>query len=916
MSADTSTGPLAGSVEPAPYPPHWEADVVLADGGTVHLRPIMPADADRLVELHAGLSPETIYFRFFAAYPLLSDADVRRFTTVDHVERAALVAVLGDSFIAVVRYDRIPQTELAEVAFVVTDAHQGRGLGSVMLEHIAAVARENGIRRFIAEVLPQNHRMVGVFRDAGYRTKSSFADGVVHMEFPIEPTERSVNVMRSREHRAESQSIQRLLFPRSVAVVGVSRQLHRVGTTVFRNLLNSGFQGPVYPVNPRGGHVASVRAYPSVLDIDDEVDLAVIATPAASVAAVVEECARKSVHGLVIISSGFGETGSAGRAAERQLVVTALASGMRVIGPNCLGVINTDPAISLNATLAPISPGRGKIGFFSQSGALGIAILESVAQRRLGLSTFVSAGNRADVSGNDMLQYWEEDPATDVVLLYLESFGNPRKFARLARRVARKKPIVAVKSGRYTTQVPVGHAGVAVPVSEEAADALFRQAGVIRVETLARLFDVAQMLGYQPLPTGRRVAIVGNSAALGILAADCCVGAGLQMAELTAETTDQLRQGLSPLAVVGNPLDLSASGSGEDFRQALTAVLADSGVDAVITVCIPPLDTPETEVARVLTEVVGTATKPVASTFLAMVGLPEQMCHDQGLAGARCVPSFRSPEAAVYALAKATEYAEWRARPVGVVPELPDINDASARDLVAAELAAAPTGRWLTPDRVIELFACYGIRVWPTVAVASADEAVAAAAGLGYPVALKATAAYLRHRPELGSVRLDLDTEDELRTAYAAMSARLGAVEAGLVLQTVAPPGVATVVGATEDPSFGALVSFGIGGVVTDLLDDRAFRILPLTDVDAADLVRSIRAAPLLSGYRGAEPVDIEALQHLLLRVGRLADDILEVAEVEINPAVVSSDGVSVLSARVRVAPPVLSHDLGPRRMR
>lgn len=916
MVTAEADGARARATAPAPYPPHWEADIVLADGGTVHLRPITPADADRLVKFHATLSEQSIYYRFFAFYPVLSDRDVLRFTTVDHHNRCGLVAVLGDELIAVVHYDRIPDTADAEVAFAVADAHQGRGIGSVALEHLAAVARENGVRRFVAEVLPQNRKMVDVFRDAGYQITSSFGDGSVHLEFAIEPTERSVGVMRAREHRAETRSIERLLFPRSVAVIGASRERHRVGTTVFWNLVNSGFAGPVYPINQNGHHVASVRAYPSVADVPDEVDLAVIATPAETVPGLVEECARKSVRGLVIISSGFGETGSAGRAVERELVAAALANGIRVIGPNCLGIINTDPGVSLNATLAPIAPGRGRIGFFCQSGALGIAILESVADRGLGLSTFVSGGNRADVGCNDLLQYWEEDPATNVVLLYLESFGNPRKFARLARRVARTKPIIVVKSGRHTARIVLGNAGAAVPISDEAADVVFRQAGVIRVETVARLFDVAQMLGFQPLPAGRRIAIVGNSTALGLLAADACVGAGLAVAELATQTTATLRPVLPPLAVVGNPLNLGADGSGEDFRAVLTAVLADPGVDAVITVFIPPLTTPGEEIARVLADVVAEATKPVASTFLAMVGLPEEMRRYDAARGAQGVPSFRSPEAAVYALAKAAEYAEWRTRPPGVVPELDGIDEDRAREIVEAELAAAPQGRWLSPARMVELFGCYGVRVWPTVVAASVKEAAAAAANLGYPVALKATAEHLRHRPDLSSVRLGLGSEAELRAAYATMWDFLGGAEAGLAVQAMAPAGVAAVVGVTEDPSFGALVSFGLAGVATDLLEDRAFRILPLTDLDVADLVRSIRAAPLLFGYRGAEPVDVPALQDVLLRVGRLADQIPEVAEVVINPVIVSAEGVSVPTGGVRVAPAVLNDDLGPRRMR
>src|SRR3954454_13936143 len=486
-------------------PPHWEADIVAADGGTVHLRPICPEDAEGITGLMERSSDQTRYYRFFGPMKRLPDKELHRFTHVDHVDRVAFVVLLGDQIIAVGRFDRLLGTDDAEIAFLVEDAHQGRGLGSVLLEHLAAAGRERGIKRFVAEVLAQNGRMVRVFQDAGYHSERSYEDGVVHLTFPIDQTEDALAVSYEREQRSESRSIARLLTPSSVAVVGASNDETKIGNALLRHLLEYGFAGPVYPVNPGARHVRGVQAYADIDSIPDDVDLAVLAVPADEVAAVVEACRRKRVRGLVVVSGGLGEAGEEGRAAQRDLVRAARASGMRVVGPNCLGIVNTAPEVSLNASLAPAVPGRGRVGFFAQSGALGVALLERARTRGIGLSTFVSAGNRADVSGNDLLQFWATDPATEVVLLHLESFGNPRKFARLARRVGRTKPVVAVKSGRHVGVAP-GLAGTSVTVPEESVGALFASAGVIRVETVAQMLDVGTLLAHQPLPAGGRVA--------------------------------------------------------------------------------------------------------------------------------------------------------------------------------------------------------------------------------------------------------------------------------------------------------------------------------------------------------------------------------------------------------------------------
>ncbi|MDP9392969.1 MAG: GNAT family N-acetyltransferase, partial [Actinomycetota bacterium] len=576
-----------------PYPAHWEADVVLRDGRTAHLRPITPEDADALVAFYSRLSAETIYYRFFAPYPKLSDRDVVHFTTVDHHDRVALVATVGDDIIAVARYDRVPPAE-AEVAFNIEDAHQGRGVGSVLLEHLAAAARERGIERFVAEVLPTNRKMLSVFRDAGYTVTHEFEDGVVRLQFDLAPTATSLQVMQAREHRAEARSVERLLRPESIVVIGAGRQERSIGSRALRNLVAGGFPGRLAAVNLSATTVAGVPAYPSVVDVPGTVDLAVVAVPAESVQAVVLSCARKGVRGLVVVSSGYAEVGGEGVERQHRLVRTARANGMRVVGPNSFGMIDTDPEVSLNASLAPAMPARGRVGFFSQSGALGIAILEAVAQRGLGLSTFVSAGNRADVSGNDLLQYWEEDAATDVVLLYLESIGNPRKFSRLARRVGRSKPVVAVKSGRSTQGVPLGHSVRESRVPAEAVDAMFDQAGVVHVDTITQLLDVAQLLATQPLPRGPRVAIVANSAALLLLAQDACRSSGLEV------------------AAGGVPLRPDATT--EVFRIALRAAFARPDVDSVVAVFVPPLETPDEEVVQVVGEQATASGKTVVGT--------------------------------------------------------------------------------------------------------------------------------------------------------------------------------------------------------------------------------------------------------------------------------------------------------------
>ncbi|WP_127497015.1 bifunctional GNAT family N-acetyltransferase/acetate--CoA ligase family protein [Actinoplanes solisilvae] len=842
------------------------ADVLLSDGHAVHLRQIQPTDAPAIVEFHSRMSDRTRYLRYFSPYPRIPERDLERFVNVDHRDREAFVIVSGPRIMAVGRYERLgPGSLEAEVAFVVEDAHQGRGIGSVLLEHLAEAARAHGITRFVAEVLPENGGMLRVFSDFGYQVERKYADGVVHLSFPIAPTEKSREVQESREHLTESRSIGRLLAPRAVAVYGASASGQGIGAAMLGHLRDGGFTGALVPVHPSAERVAGLRACRSATESGEDIDLALIALPPEGVGAALSDAAASGASGLVVISAGFAETGPDGAAAQRALTEGAHAAGLRVVGPNSMGVANTDPTVRLNATLAPRLPAAGRVGFFSQSGALGVALLAEADRRGLGLSTFVSAGNRADVSGNDLLQYWRDDPGTDVVLLYLETFGNPRKFARLARRMSRVKPVVAVASATR----PPGLAGDLPGPDAHAVTALFARSGVIRVDTVQELFDVGLLLAHQPLPAGRRVAVVGNSSALSELAVAACRASGLTVAQ-------------------GYPVGISPQAGAHDFADALADAAVDDRADALVVVFAPPLPgqlaDDDADFAAALASVALAGEKPTVATFL-LGSLPPR------------VPAYPSVEEAVRALARVATYADWLRRPPGVLPELARIDPA------ATTIDGPPA----------DLLAAYGIDIVPSTLVAQADEAVAAAKSLGYPVALKAAGGALRHRIDLGAVRLALADEDDVRAAYAELRTAFGP---DVLVQTMVPAGVACRVEVTEDPAFGPIVGFGLGGVASELLGDLAWRAAPLTDRAAEALVVEPRAAPLLHGYRGSAPVDRESLIDLLLRVGRLADDHPRLRGLSLNPVLARPDGYSVLHASTEIGDPARRPDTGPRRLR
>ncbi|GAA1973198.1 bifunctional GNAT family N-acetyltransferase/acetate--CoA ligase family protein [Terrabacter lapilli] len=875
-------------------PVEWEADVVLRDGTVAHVRPITPDDADGIRQFHSRQSAESIYLRFFAPLRELSERDIHRFTHVDHHDRVALVATLDGEIIGIGRYDRIDPTS-AEVAFNISDHYQGKGIGSVMLEHLAAIAQELGINRFVAEVLPQNRKMLAVFKEAGYEVKHHIEDGVVEVSFDISPTEKSKAVQLSREHRAESLSMRTILFPERVAIIGASRREESIGALVMRNILAAGYQGELYPIHREAEQIQGVRTYPSIHDVPAPVDLAIIVVPAAQAVDVVKDCGKAGVKALLVMSAGFAEAGEEGVRLQEKLRRRVRRAGMRIVGPNSFGLVNSDPSVRLNATLASVIPGPGRLGLFAQSGALGVAVLASAARRGLGISVFASAGNRVDVSGNDLMQYWIDDQETDTVGLYLESMGNPRKFSRIARHLASVKPVIVVSSGVSSFAAPPGHRTRVTNVPPQAFRALLRQAGVIRVENVHQLFDVAQLTLHQPLPKGDRVAIVGNSDALGALSASACLSWGLK--------------------VTHGPVSLPPQASAEEFAAALDAAFADPNVDSVAAAFIPPLVTQDEEVHAAVREVVANHEKPCVATFLGMRGVGDGLSYEQG-GVRRSVPAYSMPEDGIRALNAVTRYALWRQRDRGTQVSPVGIDRLRAESIIEALLAGSPEGRALTREEARELLGTYGIRVWPAVEVTGVDQAVAAAEELTYPVILKSTSPVVRHQPGLVGVRGDLVDAEAVRDAHASLTQRLGPLGADrFVVQRMAVPGVSCVIRASEDPLFGPVVSFSVAGPPTELLGDVAHRIPPLTDVDVTDLIDGVKAAPLLSGHRGSAPVHRAALADLIARLSVMADNHPELASVELNPVNAWTGGVDVLGADVVVRPALVRKDPGRRSM-
>jgi acetate---CoA ligase (ADP-forming) len=870
-----------------------DADIILRDGSTVRLRAVRDGDADAIVDLFAGLSERSLYYRFMTTHRV-DLAEARRIAAPDP-ENVLIVAERGHALCGLAGYYRAPaKPERAEVAFAVTDALQGHGLGTRMLERLAEIGRERGVRVFDAYVLGDNLAMMDVFLQSGFALTQGLEQGVFHIAFDLEPTAQFESMSGRRAQIAAAASLRPFFEPRTIAVVGANAGRGRIGSEILHNLRETGFTGTLLPVHPTATEIDGLPAYRSVRDIAGDVDLAVIVVPAARVAAVVDDCLAKGVRALVVISAGFGETGEAGRTLQDELVEKIRAAGVRMIGPNCMGILNTDPAYAVNATFSPVYPPAGRIAFSTQSGALGLAILDYVRRLNIGISSFASIGNKADVSGNDLLQYWAEDPRTDVILLYLESFGNPRKFAEIARRIARTKPIVAVKAGRSDAGARAASSHTGARASSEAlVEMMLRESGVIRTRTLEELFDVATVLAHQPVPGGRRVAIVTNAGGPAILAADACEANGLSVPVLEDATQQRLRALLPPAASVTNPVDMIASATPEQYRLALEAVAADPNVDSLIAIFIPPLVTEPDAVAAAIRSAAATMSKPIIASFLGTQGVRPQLAP---------VPSFAFPEAAATALAHVARYGEWLRRAVTTPEPMPEEIRNRVRTVVQ-ELTAKGEG-WVSPKECEALLTAAGLPVLQSRTAHTADEAVAAARALGLPVVLKATGKRILHKSDVGGVRLALASEQAVRDAFHALAGTLGDALESVLVQPMVTGGVEMAVGGVNDPAFGPVVMCGTGGVLIDLLDDTAFAMCPLGDAEARALVERVKGRVRLRGFRGAPAADEGALRRLLVRASQVLHACPEIREMDLNPVMILPAGAIVADVRVLVGRP------------
>jgi acetyl coenzyme A synthetase (ADP forming)-like protein len=863
--------------------PALSLDVILKDGTTLRLRPPPAADVPRLVRFFEGLSERSLYLRFHG-FPSVGPRLAEPFVDPDWESTGALIGEIADEIVALASYSRLRDPTSAEVAFTVAEPYRGRGIGTRLLEQLAAIAAANGIERFIAEVLPDNRAMLSVFEHVGFEVLRETAGGETEVTFPIAPTETYREQVAQRDHLAVAASLRPFFAPGAVAVIGASARRGSIGGELFRNVLEADFAGAVFPVNVRGESVAGVRGYTAIEDIPDPIDLAVICVPGERVLEAAEGAFRKGVRALCVISAGFAEIGPEGVERQERLLALVRSHGARMIGPNCLGIAVAEPR--LNATFAAKAPPWGSIGFSSQSGALGLALIEAAAARGIGLSAFVSIGNKADVSSNDLLEHFEEDEATKLIALYVESFGNPRKFARIARRVSRTKPILAMKSGRTQAGIKAAASHTAALTSSDAAvDSLFHQAGVVRAQTLEELVDVAALLSTQPLPLGRSVALLTNAGGLGILAADACEAAGLELPSLDEATMNALRKQLPPEASVANPVDMLGSATAKSYEEALPLVLADRHVDAVIVLFVPPVTATADEVAEAVVRASRESEKAVLAVIIDANGIPPALRSGD-------VAAFTYPESAARALGRAVERREWLRRPSGSLPALSGIDAEHGRAIVEESLRRAPD-RWLEPEEARGLLVAYGIPVVEQRVVDSPEAAVRAAEELGFPVVAK-TAEPGVHKTETGGVRLDLKTPAEVRAAAAEIG---GAI----LLQPMLSSTAELLAGVVQDPLFGPLVALGPGGVFAELIGDAGIRIAPLMDEDAMELVLGGKTGTLVRGYRGKPPADAEAIVDLVLRLSQLGEDLPEIAELDLNPVLARPDGCVAVDARVRV---------------
>ena len=901
---------------------------LLADGTTVHIRHARPDDFDAVRDMHAGLSPANAYFRFFNLSPRAPQREAQRVTRPAADDHAALLAFLSGQLVGVATYEVTGKPGRAEIAFAVSDDMHGRGVATLLLEHLVSLARRRNLTAFEAETLPDNYAMQRVFADAGLPVERRFADGVVELIFPLpeiddERLDSYLDAVAARASRAEVASLRHLFEPASIAVIGASRRRGSVGREILHNIVAAGFAGQVYAVNPHGTQVGGVTWLRSAADLPDSVDVAVIAVPPAEVPDAAARCGRRGVRSLVVITAGLGAAG-------QELIATCREHGMRLVGPNCFGI--AAPAARLNATFAARPPERGIAGLVMQSGGIGIALLEVFGRLGIGVSSFASVGDKYDVSSNDMLTWWEQDRQTRLAVLYVESFGNPRAFARTARRVGRQMPVLTIIGGRSAAgqRAAVSHtAAVATPLLTQ--EALFGQAGIIATHSLGELVEAAALLSCQPLPAGHRVGIVSNAGGTAVLAADACADVGLTVATLTDATMQRLTRLLPPGATVSGPVDTTAAVGTDTFRACLEEVAADETVDAVVAIGVP------TAIADLSTAITAAGiTKPVAAVLLDQpdsVRLLRRTARtadadtgdtakggptaggpgtgrsgsgepaDTGLSPAALMPAYAYPESAVRALGHAADYRVWRDGQHGRVPELEGIDAAGARALVAGYLADNPEGGWLPASDAGALLAHYQVPVLETRIVTSAAGAVAVATELGGPVVLKAEAAGVMHKTEAGAVMLDLRTPQDVLAAYAQLEARFGDGLRRVLVQPMLTDGVETLIGVVQDPVFGPMVVFGVGGIAAEVLGDQVARLSPLTDTDAEEMIGGVRAARLLTGHRGLPAADTAGLADMLLRISRLADEMPEIAELDLNPVIARSNDLYAVDVRVRVAP-------------
>jgi acyl-CoA synthetase (NDP forming)/RimJ/RimL family protein N-acetyltransferase len=870
--------------------------LVLRDGSTAGVRPATSSDRHAMRRFFEELSPASRRLRFLSATSA-SEALLDRFCQDgEPQDTLTLIACRegeeGMHIIGVGSYFAESETT-AEVAFVVDDRFHGRGIATALLERLAMYGKDQNFEYFSASVLPENSEMLDVFRDSGFQVHSTTEAGVVEVRLSLQASPASIAAADERDRQATIASLRSVLTPRAVAVLGASRRETNLGRRVLEALTRSGFTGLVYPVNPAAADLGGARCYPSARDLPPGVDLAIIAVPREGVLTAIDDCAAAGINGVVVISAGFAETDARGRELQTELVERVRGYGMRMVGPNCMGVINTAPAIRLNASFAERLPPPGRIALASQSGGLGLAVLNLAASREIGLSTFVSLGNKADISGNDILQYAEHDPGTSVVLLYLESFGNPRRFGQIARRVSRTKPIVVVKSGRTAAGLRAAASHTAgLAASELAVDGLFQQAGVIRADTIDEMFDVAACLDLQPLPRGRRVAIVTNAGGPGILAADACVAGELEVQSTAGGIT--------------NPVDLIASADGAAYRDTIVKMLEAGDVDAVMAI-YTTIDSARTD--EMLTGIIngvtearhrGITQKPVVvCTMAAAHRAPLQ-------ADAESLPVYEFPEQAARALAKSAAYAASKAAPAGTFVSFPDMRLREARNL-CRDIARARGESWLTTHELQQLLDAADLQLAPSVLAHSADEAADLARVFGYPVVAKLASAKAVHKTEVGGVRLHLGNERAVRTAYAELYAMasntLGGSLEGITIQPMVTNGTETLIGLSQDPIFGPLVAFGLGGTQVELFRDVKFRMAPLTERDADEMIRGVRGFPLLQGYRNTPPADLRALSDVLMKVSTLGAQVPELAELEFNPvmAMPAGHGCRIVDVRARV---------------